>query len=100
MVSSLSSSRWNSSPPQRSQMPSPAGGSKSRCQTCPQPPAGAPAGQPPDDLVVVDDELEHHVERGAVLGEQLVEHLGLVDGAREAVEQEAVGGVVVRRAGP
>src|SRR3954447_25002165 len=36
MVSGLSSSRWNSSPPQMSQTPSTDGGSKSRCQMCPQ----------------------------------------------------------------
>src|SRR3954470_23992119 len=36
MVSGLSSSRWNSSPPQMSHTPSTDGGSKSRCQMCPQ----------------------------------------------------------------
>src|SRR3954469_1487980 len=36
MVSGLSSSRWNSSPPQMSHTPSADGGSKSRCQMCPQ----------------------------------------------------------------
>src|SRR3954463_692823 len=36
MVSGLSSSRWNSSPPQMSQTPSADGGSKSRCQMWPQ----------------------------------------------------------------
>src|SRR3954469_21084263 len=36
MVSGLSSSRWNSSPPQMSQTPSTDGGAKSRCQMCPQ----------------------------------------------------------------
>ena len=57
--------------------------------------AGAPPGQPADDLVVVDHQLEHDVERGAELGEDLVEVLGLGDVAREAVEQEAAGGVVL-----
>src|SRR5690606_32061130 len=37
MVSGRSSSRWYSSPPQRSQTPSRCGGSKSTCQTFPQP---------------------------------------------------------------
>src|SRR3954463_10482829 len=36
MVSGLSSSRWNSSPPQMSHTPSTDGGSKSRCQLCPR----------------------------------------------------------------
>src|SRR3954467_7855355 len=36
MVSGLSSSRWNTSPPQMSHTPSADGGSKSRCQMCPQ----------------------------------------------------------------
>src|SRR3954451_7884172 len=36
MVSGLSSSRWYSSPPQMSHTPSTDGGSKSRCQMCPQ----------------------------------------------------------------
>src|SRR3954453_15317178 len=36
MVSGLSSSRWNSSPPQMSQTPSTDGGAKSRCQMAPQ----------------------------------------------------------------
>ena len=57
--------------------------------------AGTATGQPPDHLVVVDDELEHHVELDAAVGEHVVEDLGLRDRAREAVEQEAAVRVVL-----
>src|SRR3712207_7600392 len=49
----------------------------------------APAGEPADQLVLVDDELEDVVEVAADLGERLPQLLGLGDGAGEAVEQEA-----------
>src|SRR3954447_7214916 len=57
--------------------------------------AGTPAGQPPDHLVVVDHQLENHVERRPAVEQQVVERLGLGDVAREAVEQEPLAGVVV-----
>jgi hypothetical protein len=60
--------------------------------------AGAPAGQPPDHLVVVDDELEHEVERLAPVLEHVAQDLGLRDVPREAVEQETVLRVVLREA--
>src|SRR5947209_3578451 len=58
--------------------------------------AGAAPGQPAYDLVVVDHELEHHVERRVRRQQQVVEGLGLRHVAREAVEQEALGRVVLR----
>ena len=57
--------------------------------------AGAAAGEPAHHLVVVDDEFEHHRQRGAHLGKHAVEDLGLQLVAREAVEQEAVAGVAL-----
>src|SRR5215203_72011 len=59
-------------------------------------PAGPAPGEPADDLVVVHHQLEDDVDRGVLGREQLVEHLGLVDRAWEAVEQEALGGVLVQ----
>ncbi|CAO5231769.1 hypothetical protein FAGKG844_160039 [Frankia sp. AgKG'84/4] len=61
-------------------------------------PAGSPPGQPPHDLVVVDDELEYDVETGSHPVEHLPEHLGLRHVAREAVEQEALHRVVLSEA--
>ncbi len=56
--------------------------------------AGPAAGQPADDLVVVDDQLEHDVELGlGDIAQDVVELLRLGDGAREAVEQEPLEGV-------
>ncbi|GAB3864103.1 hypothetical protein GCM10027610_111880 [Dactylosporangium cerinum] len=55
--------------------------------------AGPAAGEPPDDLFVLHDELQDQIESGAEVGEELVEGVGLRDGAGEAVEEEAVGGV-------
>ena len=52
-------------------------------------PAGAATGQPAHDLVVIDHELQHDVQLVAEIREQLLEGLGLRNGAREAVEQEA-----------
>src|SRR3954467_15002519 len=49
----------------------------------------APAGEPADQLLLVDDQLEHAVEAVPELGEGLAQLLGLGDGAGEAVEQEA-----------
>jgi hypothetical protein len=57
--------------------------------------AGAPPGQPAHHLVVVDDQLEHHVEQSGHQVEQLVEHLGLPDGAGKAVQQEAGARVIL-----
>src|SRR5882757_4394276 len=50
--------------------------------------AGAPPGEPPDDFLVVHDELQHHVQAAAHVLEGLLQRLGLRDVAREAVEQE------------
>jgi len=57
--------------------------------------AQAPPGQPPYDLLVVDLEIEDDVEHRAEVAENGVELVGLGDGAREAVEQEAALGVVL-----
>ena len=61
--------------------------------------AGAPPGQPADDLVVVDLQFEHDVEGGPEVGEDAVELVGLRHVAREPVEQEAVGRRPARPAG-
>src|SRR5215467_3515077 len=58
--------------------------------------AGTSAGQPPHYLVVVDHELEHHVQLGVPGEQHLLERLGLRHVPREAVEQEAGLGVLVR----
>ncbi len=57
--------------------------------------AGTPAGQPPDHLVVVHDELENEVERLAPVLEHVAQDLRLRDVPREAVEQETVLRVVL-----
>src|SRR5882757_1357496 len=49
--------------------------------------AGAPTGQPTHHLVVVDHQLHHHVQPVAQVEQHVVEHLGLGQVAREAVEQ-------------
>src|ERR1019366_3136415 len=49
----------------------------------PAPAAGPASGQPPDYLVVVDDQLEHDVEPDLPLDEDLLQGLGLRDVARE-----------------
>src|SRR3954449_5998774 len=61
--------------------------------------AGTPSGQPPDHLVVVDHELQDDVERCAAVEQQVVERLRLRDVAGEAVEQEALAGVVLLEPG-
>src|SRR3954449_361665 len=48
----------------------------------------AASGEPADQLVLVDDQLEHAVEGLAEVGQRAAELFGLRDGAREAVEQE------------
>src|ERR1700712_2792139 len=48
----------------------------------------AAAGQPTDQLVLVDDELEHAVQPLPQLRQRLAQLLGLGDRPREAVEQE------------
>src|SRR3954452_21136067 len=58
-------------------------------------PAGTPSGQPPDHLVVVDHELQDHVEGRPPVEQHVVERLCLRHVAREAVEQEALAGVVL-----
>src|SRR5690554_1572190 len=55
--------------------------------------AGAPAGEPPDHLVVVDHQLQYHVQSGPQVGEQLVQGHRLRDGTRKTVQQEPVRGV-------
>ncbi len=50
--------------------------------------AGAAPGEPAHDLVVVDHQLEHDVELVAEVGQQLLQGLGLRNGAGKAVEQE------------
>ena len=90
----LSSSRWNSSPPRVADPRRSAG--RSRRARCGRSAAGAPAGEPPDDLVVVDDQLEHDVElrrRGSAQHRRRARRLR--HGAREAVEQEARARVVL-----
>src|ERR1700760_3238528 len=49
-------------------------------------PAGATAGQAPDDLVLVDDELEHDREPRIELVEHLLQRVGLGHVPREAVK--------------
>src|SRR5699024_7494239 len=51
-----------------------------------------------DDDVIGDLEVEHAIQALVVLGQQVVEDLGLFYRARESVEQEAVGGIVLRQA--
>src|SRR6185312_13026802 len=53
-------------------------------------PAGAPAGEPPDHLVVVDHQLQDQIQGGAQIGEELVQSGGLRSRPREAVEQKAL----------
>lgn len=57
--------------------------------------AGTATGQPANHLVVVDHQLEDHVELGAGVSEQGVEDQRLGDVARETIEQEALGGVLL-----
>src|SRR3954449_2164969 len=52
-----------------------------------------PALDPLDEGALVDLELEHRIEPQTLFGEHRVEGLGLGDGAREAVEDEALAGV-------
>ena len=54
-----------------------------------------PLEQSLDDGLVVDGQLEDRLELVAVLGQDRVERLDLGGGAREAVEQEALLGVVL-----
>ncbi len=56
------------------------------------------AGDPTDDLVLGDLQVQHAVQRDALLGEELVQRLRLAQVAREAVQQEAVGGVLLEHA--
>ncbi len=60
--------------------------------------AGAPAAEPPDDLLVRDVDQEHRGERSPELGDPGVECLRLRRRAREAVEDEPVGRLGLRRA--
>src|SRR3954468_19076618 len=61
--------------------------------------AGTSSGQPPDDLVVVDHELQDDVERRTTIEQQVVERLRLRDVPWEAVEQETLAGVVLLEPG-
>src|SRR5438034_208760 len=56
----------------------------------------APAGDAPDDLLVVDLEGDDGGELAPEPVERLLERLGLRDRAGEAVEEEAVGRCVAR----
>src|SRR3954469_8434841 len=49
----------------------------------------AASGEPADQLVLVDDKLQHPVEGLAEVAQRAPQLLGLRDGAREAVEQKA-----------
>src|SRR3954468_14211374 len=60
--------------------------------------ADAPAGQPPHDVVLGHVDEQRGREPAVDLLQRLVERLGLLVGAREAVEQEAVAGVRVVQA--
>src|SRR5215469_5690448 len=51
----------------------------------PADPARPAAGQPPDNLVVIDHEFQYDVQPGIPLGEQLAQVLGLGNVAREPV---------------
>ena len=57
--------------------------------------AGEAAGDPLDQRFLVDHQLDHMVERAAALAEQDLERLGLVPGARIAVEDRALLGAAV-----
>src|SRR5262245_6660939 len=54
---------------------------------------GPAPGQPADNLVIIDDELQDDVELPAHVVEHLVKCLRLGESARKAVQQEAVPGV-------
>ncbi len=60
--------------------------------------AQATARDPLDDLVLGDLQVQDAVQLDALLGEEHVERLGLAQVAREAVEQEAVLGVLLEHA--
>jgi hypothetical protein len=53
----------------------------------------APSREAPDHLVVADLDQQHRGEQPSAAVERALEHLGLADRAREAVEQEAVVGL-------
>ncbi len=91
-TSGLSSSRWMRSEPSTSHLPS----YLRRVEVDVVDAAGggdAPAGDAAHDLLVGHLEQERGGERAPELGERLVERLGLGDRAREAVQDEAVGGL-------
>ena len=54
-----------------------------------------PARQPPDHLLVGNVEQEHGGDPPTELRQLLIERLGLLDRAREPVEDEAVPGVLL-----
>jgi hypothetical protein len=53
------------------------------------------AGDPPDHLLLGDLQVEHAVQSQFPPGQVGVQRLGLAHVAREAVQQEALGGVVL-----
>jgi|ADGO01.1.fsa_nt_gi hypothetical protein len=53
----------------------------------------APARKPLDERFTRDVEQQHRIERLADLGEQVVERSGLLDVARESIEDESVRGI-------
>src|SRR3954454_24758443 len=52
-----------------------------------------PSGEPADQLVLVDDQLQDPVQRVPQVRERVVEPLALLDVAREPVEEEALRGI-------
>ena len=86
MASSVSSSRWTTSPPQTSQVQSTVGAVVDVVVGAAVD-ADPPAGEAVEDDLGGHLEVEHEVER--LVGEDSLELLGLAHGAREAVEDEA-----------
>ena len=74
--------------------PPASGGSNSTWKTWPFFDAGAAPAEPAHDLVVGDVDQERRGQLAAELAQLRVERLGLRHGAREAVEDEAVGGLL------
>ncbi len=94
MTSGLSSSRTTSFPPQMSHTPSSFGGIELGVEDVALVLARAPASEPAHDLVVVDVDEDRRGQLAPEALHLLVERLGLAGGAREAVEDEAVLGLV------
>ncbi len=89
--SSRSSSRWTTRPPHASQTPSRRRGGLHVARGPPGQ-ADAASGDPPDHLVVVDQDGQDQVEREAQLLEPPLEGLGLGDVPGEPVQDEPLPG--------